>query len=153
MHLPALLDPKTGAVQPYTMGWGGRNGLPKGTWFVAGMGHYLSHGGDLYDITRPNDEEFADPKMKLDFKPMLYPAGVTRVRIDPANQKDLGAFREPVFCDGLMYENDRGVVAYDLSDGKLQERAKTVVPAERRNDTYPDKWAVSSASCGGWPRR
>jgi outer membrane protein assembly factor BamB len=140
MHLPALLDLKTGAVQPYTMGWGGRNGLPKGTWFVAGMDHYLSHSGDLYDIARPNDEQFADTRMKPDYKTMLYPAGVTRVAIDPANQKDLGPFREPVFCDGVMYQSDRGVVAYDLTDGKLQERAKTAVPAERRTDTYPDKW-------------
>ena len=35
-QLPAFLDLKTGALNTYSMGWGGRNGLPKGTWFVAG---------------------------------------------------------------------------------------------------------------------
>ena len=57
-QLPAFLDLKTGKLQTYTMGWGGRNGLPKGCWFVAGVGNYLSHGGDLYDITRPSNERF-----------------------------------------------------------------------------------------------
>ena len=35
-QLPAFLDLKTGKLQTYTMGWGGRLGLPKGCWFVAG---------------------------------------------------------------------------------------------------------------------
>ena len=52
-QLPAFLDLKTGDLQTYTTGWGGRLGLPKGCWFVAGIGKYLSHAGDLYDITRP----------------------------------------------------------------------------------------------------
>jgi outer membrane protein assembly factor BamB len=55
-QLPAFLDIKTGQLQRYTMGWGGRDGLPKGGWFVAGIGNYLSHSGDLYDITRPSKE-------------------------------------------------------------------------------------------------
>jgi hypothetical protein len=37
MQLPAFLDLKTGELQTYTMGWGGRLGLPKGGWFVAGI--------------------------------------------------------------------------------------------------------------------
>jgi hypothetical protein len=61
-QLPAFLDVKTGALQAYTMGWGGRLGLPKGCWFVAGVGKYLSHAGDLYDITRPSDERLATLK-------------------------------------------------------------------------------------------
>ena len=96
-QLPAFLDLKTGKLKPYWMGWGGRNGLPKGTWFVAGAKNYLSHSGDLYDITRPNDERFDDPRMRTDFKSMLYPGGFTRLWIDATNQKDLGAFAEPVF--------------------------------------------------------
>jgi hypothetical protein len=75
-QLPAFLDPRTGELHTYTMGWGGRDGLPKGCWFVAGVGNYLSHGGDLYDITRPNDERFADTKPgSQDYKPMLYAGG------------------------------------------------------------------------------
>lgn len=141
-QLPALLDPKTGALDTYSMGWGGRNGLPKGTWFVAGARNYLSHSGDLYDITRTNDERFEDPRGRPDFKSMLYPGGFTRLLIDPTNQKDLGAFGEPVFTSDVMYESDRGIVAYDLAGAGLRERSKSAVSEERRNDTYPDRWTA-----------
>jgi len=143
-QLPALLDLKTGALGTYCMGWGGRNGLPKGTWFVAGAKNYLSHSGDLYDITRLNDERFEKqsegPRKGPDFKSMLYPGGFTRLRIDPTNQKDLGAFRTPVFASDVMYDNDQGIVAYDLTDAKRDERSKAPILKDRRDDTYPDKW-------------
>jgi outer membrane protein assembly factor BamB len=139
-QLPAFLDLKTGALETYTMGWGGRDGLPKGTWFVAGVKNYLSHGGDLYDVARPNDEEFPESKGRGDFKPMLYAGAFTRVRIDPTNQKDLGAFGEPVLTPDAMYESDQGVAAYDLTSAKLEERSKSEIPATRRDDAYPDKW-------------
>ena len=142
-QLPAFLDLKTGRLAAYTMGWGGRNGLPKGTWFVAGTRNYLSHGGDLYDITRPNDEQFDDARLRTDFKTMLYPGGFTRLEIDPTNQKDLGAFREPVFAADVMYDNDRGIVALNLGGVKLEERKKSAIPPERRDDTYPDKWKMA----------
>jgi len=45
-QLPAFFDLKTGDRQAYTMGWGGRRGLPKGCWFVATAGKYLSHAGE-----------------------------------------------------------------------------------------------------------
>ena len=70
-HLPAVLDLKTGELGNYTMGWGGRVGLAKGTWFVAGVGKYLMHAGDLYDIRRPNDERFGNARGR-DYKRMLY---------------------------------------------------------------------------------
>lgn len=147
-QLPAFLDLNTGALDTYCMGWGGRNGLPKGTWFVAGARNYLSHGGDLYDVTRPNDERFDKsggwPSGRApDFKSRLYPAGLTRLRIDPVNQKDLGAFREPVFTSDVMFDNDWGIVAYDLGSAELGERAKSEVPLYRKNDTYPDKWKAT----------
>jgi outer membrane protein assembly factor BamB len=142
-QLPAFLDLKTGALREYSMGWGGRNGLPKGTWFVAGTKNYLSHGGDLYDIARVNDERFDDPRMRTDFKGLLYPGGFTRVRIDATNHKDLGAFQEPVFDGDVMYDGSEGVTAYDLGAVKLEERKNSPIPAIRRSDTYPDKWRMS----------
>ena len=53
------------------MGWGGRVGLPKGSWFVAGTGNLLSHSGDLYDINRSNEERFRDSRGPDDFKNQL----------------------------------------------------------------------------------
>ena len=152
-QLPAFLDLKTGKVQTFCMGWGGRNGLPKGTWFVAGDRNYLGHGGDLYDITRPNDEQFDDSRIRTNFKSMLYAGGFTRVRIDPTNHKDLGAFREPVFAEGMMYDNDRGLVALSLGDVKLEERKKSPIPPERRSDTYPDKWKMASSELWRLPSK
>lgn len=142
-QLPAFLDLKTGALDAYTMGWGGRNGLPKGTWFVAGVKSYLSHSGDLYDLARPNDEHFPPAMGRGDFKSMLYPGGLTRLEIDPTNQKDLGVFGQPVFTPDTMFESRQGLVAYDLTDQKLEERSKIEIPPHRKTDTYPDKWKVS----------
>ena len=71
-QLPAFLDPRTGKLDKYTMGWGGRNGLAKGSWFVAGIDRYLMHSGDVYDISRENEEKFRDARGRPDFKNMLY---------------------------------------------------------------------------------
>ena len=107
-QLPAFLNPKTGVLGSYTMGWGGRVGLPKGSWFVAGAGKYLSHSGDLYDLSRANDEKFKNPRGREDFKNMLYPGGFTRLAIDPTNQRELGDFRRPVITEQALYQNEDG---------------------------------------------
>ncbi len=137
-HLPAVLDLKTGELGAYTMGWGGRVGLAKGTWFVAGVGKYLMHAGDLYDIRRPNDERFGAAGGS-DYKRMLYLAGLTRLRIDPTNQKPLGQFRRPVVTPQAMYFNDRGIVACDLTKDQVEERATADVPPHRKDDHAPDR--------------
>ncbi len=150
-QLPAFLDRQTGQLGAYCMGWGGRNGLPKGTWFVAGTSHYLSHSGDLYDIARVNDETLNDPRWPVDFKSQLYPGQFTRLGIDRSNQKDLGEFSQPVFADGVMYDNAPDIVAYDLSEATLQLRSQSPLPAHRRDDTYPDKWQGTFRQQWRWP--
>ncbi len=138
-QLPAFLDLKTGELHTYTMGWGGRNGLPKGGWFVAGIGKYLSHSGDLYDITRPSEERFADtPPDGSDYKPLLYPGGWTRLDIERANQRELDSFRQPVFTPEVMYESDRRIVARDLTEVALRERTPETIASYREADRYPD---------------
>jgi outer membrane protein assembly factor BamB len=140
-QLPAFLDTKTGALDAYQMGWGGRIGLPKGSWLAAGVRNYLSHSGDLYDTGRTNDESFDDPRYRNDFKGLLYPGGYTRLRIDPKNQKGIvGPFRQPVLTPTAMYDNDSGIVAHDLTDVKLEQRRQSEATAFRRNDHFPDKW-------------
>ena len=138
-QLPAFLDLKTGELQKYTMGWGGRNGLPKGCWFVAGVGNYLSHAGDLYDISRPNNERFAETKPGAsDFKPMLYPGGWTRLDIERANQRELDSFRQPVMTPETIYETGRSILARDLTEVTLQEITPADLPAHRKGDKHPD---------------
>jgi len=152
-QLPALMDPATGKLHAYTMGWGGRVGLPKGSWFVAGVGKYLVHGGDLYDIRQPNQERFRKTKKGArDIKPMLYLGGMTRLQIDRANQKRLGAFREPVLTAEAMYCQDKGIAAWELTSATLEERAKTPVPPHRKNDTYPDKTRATFRELWRLPR-
>ncbi len=46
--LPAFFDLRTGEMDPYSMGWGGRTGLAKGSWYVASIGPYFFQSGDLY---------------------------------------------------------------------------------------------------------
>lgn len=139
-QLAAFLDLKTGQLQDYHTGWGGRVGLPKGTWFVAGVNNYLSHSGDLYDLRRENDERFRDPRGRRDFKSRLYPGGFTRYQIDPTNQKDLGPFCEPVLTPLTIFTNDpeAGIAAHDLTSAQLVVRDESEVPAHRKDDTYPD---------------
>ena len=139
-QLTAFLDLKTGKLQNYHTGWGGRVGLPKGTWFVAGIKHYLSHSGDLYDLNRHNQERFRDAGARRDYKSQLYPGGFTRFQIDPTNQKDLGSFREPVLTPEVMFTNEpeAGIVAHDLASAQLLARDEAEIPAHRQEDKYPD---------------
>lgn len=153
-QLTAFLDLKTGELQDYHTGWGGRVGLPKGTWFVAGVENFLSHSGDLYDLSRENNELFRNAGGRRDFKSRLYPGGFTRYEIDPVNQKDLGRFREPVLTPKVLFttEPDSGIVARDLVSAELVEPDESEIPAYRREDKYPDTltgsfrklWNVSS---------
>ncbi|MHB8903118.1 MAG: outer membrane protein assembly factor BamB family protein, partial [Thermoguttaceae bacterium] len=138
-QLPAVLDLKTGKLNPYFTGWGGRNGLPKGTWFVAGCGRFLSQSGDLYDMGRPSDELFNDPRWKRDFKTELYTAGLTRLRIDPTNHKDIGQFGQPVITPDILFENHGGIAALDLVSAQATPSAEVELPAYRKDDTYPDR--------------
>ena len=140
-QLPAFLDKKTGKLQTYTMGWGGRLGLPKGCWFVAAIGKYLSHAGDLYDITRPSEERL--PKTKpgeTDYKPMLYPGGWTRLDIERSNQRELDRFCQPVLTPDVAYESGREIVARDLTSYTLHEWTAENMPAHRTRDEVPEKF-------------
>jgi outer membrane protein assembly factor BamB len=139
-QLPALFDLATGELEPYYTGWGGRDGLPKGTWFVASSGRYLCQSGDIYDLGRPNDEVFRDPRGRRDYKSQLYTAGLTRIRIDQTNHKDIGNFGQPVMTPGALYENNGGIAALDLTSVELAPREKADLPANRKDDTYPDRF-------------
>ncbi|MDD4872599.1 MAG: PQQ-binding-like beta-propeller repeat protein [Kiritimatiellae bacterium] len=48
--LPAFFDRKSGQMEPYTTGWGGRIGLSKGCWYACGIGDYLFQSGDLFSL-------------------------------------------------------------------------------------------------------
>ncbi|MCA9143878.1 MAG: PQQ-binding-like beta-propeller repeat protein, partial [Planctomycetales bacterium] len=142
-QLPAFLDRKTGELQKYSMGWGGRLGLPKGCWFVAGVGNYLSHAGDLYDITRPSDERLAKTKPgQTDYKPNLYPGGWTRLEIARANQRELDRLSQPVMTPTVMYDSDQNIVARDLTAYTLKERTKDNIPSYRAKDEVPDNFGA-----------
>ncbi len=52
--LPAFFDRKSGKMDPYTTGWGGRIALAKGCWYVCGIGDYLFQSGDLYELNSPS---------------------------------------------------------------------------------------------------
>jgi outer membrane protein assembly factor BamB len=140
-QLPAFLDLQTGKLDTYCMGWGGRNGLPKGSWFVAGTGTLLSHSGDLYDISHRNEEKFRNAP-RQDFKSQLYPGALQRLDIDPNNQRALGAFRMPVLTLDTMYVGGGKIVAHDLGTAEMVERSKSATSAARKGDKYPDRWKM-----------
>ncbi len=147
-QLPAFLDIETGELRDYTMGWGGRTGHPKGTWFVAGIGQYLVHGGDLYDITRPYEERVANP----DYGRWLYAGGLTRLEPDPANQGPLYDFRQPVLTENVMYESGpEGIRARDITSFTLRERGEVDLPAYRHEDVHPDTFVAEFEPLWEWP--
>jgi outer membrane protein assembly factor BamB len=142
-QLPAFLDIKTGQLQRYTMGWGGRDGLPKGGWFVAGIGNYLSHSGDLYDITRPSKERFADLKPdRRDYRSMLYPGGWMRLLVERANQRELDRLAQSVITPEVMYESDGRIIAHDLTSYTVQERPMSADPKQRDKEKFVDNFSA-----------
>ena len=64
--LPAFFDRKSGKMEPYTSGWGGRDALAKGSWYVSGTSDYLCQSGDLYAVG-PHVESIAGPYKHREF--------------------------------------------------------------------------------------
>jgi hypothetical protein len=125
------------------MGWGGRDGLPKGGWFVAGIGNYLSHSGDLYDITRPSKERFADQKPdRRDYRSMLYPGGWMRLLVERANQRELDRLAQSVLTPEVMYESDGRIIAHDLTSYTVQERPMSADPKQRDKEKFVDNFSA-----------
>ncbi|HUT94049.1 MAG TPA: PQQ-binding-like beta-propeller repeat protein [Thermoguttaceae bacterium] len=60
--LPAFFDRKSGEMEPYTTGWGGRVALAKGCWYVCGTDDYLFQSGDVYGLTPPRAPDGPAPK-------------------------------------------------------------------------------------------
>ena len=49
--LPAVLDAKSGKMEPYTTGWGGRVALAKGSWYAAAIRDYFFMSGEMYGLS------------------------------------------------------------------------------------------------------
>lgn len=150
-QLPGFIDPANGKLHKYSMGWGGREGLPKGSWFVAGAGKFMSHSGDLYDL-----QERARGKIN---DQMLLAGGWKRVESDPTNHRDLGNFRMPVMdSDTLYYQSGFGngsrqtdtpsIRAYDLSQTPQESKIRkvgsrnTILPLNEFS--FPEHWRLPS---------
>jgi outer membrane protein assembly factor BamB len=132
-QLPALMDLKTGNLHTYTMGWGGKYQMPKGCVFVSGIGKYLMHGGDLYDMGQPGTEpSLNEPDQVFDGLRMIYAGALTRLQVERTNLKreDLGDFREPALTPDAMYYQQDGIVAFDLTRPELRKNPA----AKGRND-------------------
>ena len=130
-QLPALFAIKNGARKHYTTGWAGRGGLPKGTFFVNGIGKYLFCGGDMYDITMKSYFDGVDIKSQYS-----YLAGLARLRIDPNNRETMGDFLMPILTKDTMYTRDPidGFIAYDISKASIVNRTPSSIPVYRRKD-------------------
>lgn len=150
-QLPGFIDPANGKLHQYSMGWGGREGLPKGSWFVAGAGKYLSHSGDLYDLQARAGGKVNDR--------MLQAGGWKRIESDPTNHRDLGNFRMPVMSeDTLYYQSGFGngsrktdtasIRAYDLAQTPQETAIRkvgtrdTILPVNEFS--FPEHWRLPS---------
>ena len=114
-QLAGFLDRKTGRRGPYTMGWGGRPWLAKGSSFVAGVGRYLFLSGDLYDTALSGGYGKGS---------RLLAGTFSRIQVDDACNRLLGRFRQPVLTEKVAYywqsggpiDPDAGAIqAFDLT--------------------------------------
>ena len=136
--LPGFLDRKTGALEPYITGWGGRVNLMKGSWYAAAAGDYFAHTGDLCEL-----------------------ATRAHLEVDPANHKELGEPREMVLTADAMYfsrpvnrspresyrpvgAGHEAIVAYDLS-GPTVRVGKDPKREDWKRATFKQLWQLDSA--------
>ncbi len=127
--LPGIFARKTGKLEPYISGWGGRKTKSKGSWYVSATGKYFFQSGDLYDATSR-----------------------TRLLIDTgANDKELGQFREPVLTSDAIYYsipvNERigdSYKPYGMGyDGILACQITEAAP-EKKTTTLKEIWRFDS---------
>ncbi|MGB0579672.1 MAG: PQQ-binding-like beta-propeller repeat protein [Limisphaerales bacterium] len=150
-QLPGFIDPANGKLAKYSMGWGGREGLPKGSWFVAGTGKFMSHSGDIYDLQKRAGVNAKDE--------MLLAGGWKRIESDPTNHRDLGNFRMPVmdgntlyyqsgFGNGVNQTDTDSIRAYDLTkqpqEAQIRKvgRRDTILPVNEFS--FPERWRLPS---------
>ena len=199
--LPGFFDPKSGEMDPYTTGWGGRVALAKGCWYVAGIGDYFFQSGDVYGLTaRAGDIGPADePKELLTLEQFARRANAPletvqqwvekdklatveqegelliqaekrstitylswwsdplrtgeehtlqahpRLQIDPANNSELGVFREPVLTEDAIYYsrpvgNTRGRGAHWPTDLSYEDIVACDLTAPRWRLTPKGGW-------------
>ncbi len=77
--LPGFFDRRSGRMDPYTSGWGGRVALAKGSWYVCGTGKYFFQSGDLYGLM-PSDastKELNRPEELVSFEDFAKRANVS----------------------------------------------------------------------------
>ena len=202
--LPGFFDAKSGKMDPYTTAWGGRVGLAKGSWHVAGSGDYFFQSGDMYALNHQaaaaqaaresgdplTPEEFAQRAgvpletvqkwlekktlvtVERDGKVLINPQkrptttylswwtgspregeehtlqAHPRLQIDPANQSEVGVFREPVFAGDTIYysqptNNRRGRGGYWPANLSYKEIVAY--------DVTKPKWALTCQ--GAWSNR
>jgi outer membrane protein assembly factor BamB len=134
--MPGVLDLDTGKLQPYLTGWGGRDNQHKGCWYVAGNDKYFFQSGDPY----------------------LAATG-TRLAIDPANAKELGAFRDPVLDGQTTYfsqpiNRPRGyrpvgvgydkIVAWNVANPPELKEWKDEAGRQWKTGEFPELWSLAS---------
>ena len=134
--MAGVLDLDTGTLQPYSTGWGGRDNQHKGCWYVAGNDKYFFQSGDPY---------LADTR--------------TRLNIDPANAKELGAFRDPILAGRVVYfsqpiNRPRGyrpagvgyskIVAWNVANPPELKEWKDEAGRQWKTGEFPELWSLAS---------
>lgn len=148
-QLPALMDRKTGKLHTYTMGWGGKYQQPKGCVFVSGIGKYLMHGGDLYDISDAGEQpSLNSTDIEFDKYRMVHVGGLTRLQVDRTNLKKqpLGDFRNPALTAEAMYYHQDGIVAVDFTKPTIRSNKQTKRFVDLESVVFPELWRLDSKS-------
>jgi len=133
--MAGVLDLDTGTLQPYSTGWGGRDNQHKGCWYVAGNDKYFFQSGDPY-----------------------LAASGTRLNIDPANAKELGAFRDPILAGRAVYfsqpiNRTQGyrpvgvgyskIVAWNVADPPDLKAWKDEAGRPWKTGEFPELWSLA----------
>lgn len=206
--LPGFFDRKSGEMEPYTTGWGGRVALAKGCWYACGIGDRLFQSGDLYSLApvsppaavsgKPDDtipvadfasqinvpletverwikerplatvEQNGERFIRVRTSPPItylswwieprrrgedyVLANRPRLQIDPANDKELGAYREPILApEAVYYSCPVNAVRKPASPMPANLSYREIVACDL---TSAGRWEVTyQGDCDGTPGR
>jgi len=132
--LAAWFDPRTGAMEPYTCFYA-KNNPPRGTWYLAGIGHYCVQGGNWFG-TRPDAAPSLPPERGKTQSPLAWS------REMPDNEKYVLQHRPFLNADTYRLHNENLYIepvltATTLYTSEFTDESKYLVPRGHTRVTFP----------------
>ena len=132
--LAAWFDPATGVMEPYTCFYVKTN-PPRGTWYLAGVGHYCVQGGNWFG-TRSEAKPPLPPELEAARSPLYWSKTAT------ANESHVIRNRPFLNADIIRLHNENGytepvLTPTTLYQSEFSEEQKYLVPRGHTQVSFP----------------